>query len=544
MAYTLEQVREAARRAREAGDEGAAQKLLQYAIRLRMQQQPEERVLPTEGMSTLDRLRAGIGQGMYNVARHVGNFVGLVSDEDLAEARALDAPLLDTTAGKIGSFIGETATLPVPMMGATGGLMRAGGLAARAVGGAIRRGAVEGAAQGAIMADPGERLAGAIYGGAFGTLLPAAGRAVGTVARGLPRTAEAERLLAEGVELTPGQLNPRGIMAHIEESAESVPFIGPAIRGAREQARTQFQQAVVRKGAAPGAEIPAGDVHEMLDAAYRSFEPLYNEAKGFPVVPAVMRTQGGNVPLTQLFRQAAGSKGVRATDETRRSVGRWLSNLLTQFDGTSDGLIAMRSQIRAEARRARLSSSAEERAAADLLDNAERAVTQVLESQLPREALQALRLADSKYGTYKVIEDAVAAAKDAPGGFTSHQLSTAIRSATDKSAYARGAGGPLRELATAGREVFDVRSPPTGQRLLTVGLPLGAIAAKPVVGIPVTAGMLGLTATRTGRRLAAGTTAPQRRLAESLLNLENLPQPARVLPGLYARSLLAAATNE
>jgi len=53
----------------------------------------------------LDRALAGAGQGMTDLARHAGNLVGLESNQDLTQAKALDAPLLNTGAGKVGNFI-------------------------------------------------------------------------------------------------------------------------------------------------------------------------------------------------------------------------------------------------------------------------------------------------------------------------------------------------------------------------------------------------------------------------------------------------------
>jgi hypothetical protein len=68
----------------------------------------------TEDMGTGERLAAGFGQGLSNVARNVGNIVGLVEDEEVEAAKRRDEALLDTGAGSVGSFAGETAAL-VPL---------------------------------------------------------------------------------------------------------------------------------------------------------------------------------------------------------------------------------------------------------------------------------------------------------------------------------------------------------------------------------------------------------------------------------------------
>jgi hypothetical protein len=131
----------------------------------------------------------------------------------------------------------------------------------------------------------------------------------------------------------------------------------------------------------------------------------------------------------------------------------------------------MRSNIRTAMRGA-------EGPARQLLQNAERATTQAMESQLSPDMAAALRATDAQYALYKTIENAVGRAGDSPSGFTPHQLTTAIRQSISDPAFARGGGGDLRQLSSAGRRVFESVSPPTGARLLTVG-PLGEYVTGP-----------------------------------------------------------------
>jgi hypothetical protein len=72
---------------------------------------------PLDDMSTTDKVLAGVGGAMMDTAQGAGQMVGLVSPEDVAEKRRLDAPLLDTTEGKIGNVAGNVATfLPTAMI--------------------------------------------------------------------------------------------------------------------------------------------------------------------------------------------------------------------------------------------------------------------------------------------------------------------------------------------------------------------------------------------------------------------------------------------
>jgi hypothetical protein len=119
---------------------------------------------------------------------------------------------------------------------------------------------------------------------------------------------------------------------------------------------------------------------------------------------------------------------------------------------------------------------------------------------------------------------------------TPQKLSQSIYDAVPDAAYARGGGGPLRDLAQAGTEVFQNVSPPTGARILTLGAG-GLAALHPYVGVPAATAALGLTGTSTGRALAAGTTAPQRAAQQLTAALrKNVPAPVRNAAGQLALS--------
>ena len=92
---------------------------------------------PTEGMSELELLLAGVGRGMHHTGLGVGQMLGMVSRQDVEDARSLDGPLLDRLSGRIGSVVGMSSLLaPAAMIpgansllgaglvGATGGLLQ------------------------------------------------------------------------------------------------------------------------------------------------------------------------------------------------------------------------------------------------------------------------------------------------------------------------------------------------------------------------------------------------------------------------------------
>lgn len=68
---------------------------------------------PTEGMGTLERVRAGAGKAFVDVGRGIGQMVGLVDREDIQEARERDEALMGTTAGKVG-YVGGSVAAAAP----------------------------------------------------------------------------------------------------------------------------------------------------------------------------------------------------------------------------------------------------------------------------------------------------------------------------------------------------------------------------------------------------------------------------------------------
>lgn len=499
---------------------------------------------PTQEMGAGSRLLAGAGRGMVHTARSIGNLVGVVPDSTMAEERHLDAPLLATRAGETGNIGGEAAITTPFTMGAASGIGQLGRIGAGIAANPLTNAALQGGVQGLITSDPGERTKNAGLGVVTGGTLAGMGGLVGKLARGLSKTPEAETLLREGVSLTPGQLNPGGAMNQFEQAAEGIPGVKQIIHGARDNAEQQYQAAIIGKAAAPGAKVtPSENIHTMLQQAYDSYAPLYDQAKGFPVKPAIVNA-GADVPLTDALATAAKAPG--APTSLKKSANEWLQDQLTKLgpNPQSDHLIDLRSNIRARARQMNLSTDINAKDAAGIYERAANAVTSSLRSQLPKDALTALDTADSNYGVYKIVENAVAKSKDNIAGLTPQKLSQSIYESIQDPQYARGAGGQLRDLAKAGTSIFQTVVPPNGARVATLGAALGGAMTAPHVAAPVAAGMLGLTGTQTGRRLAAGMTAPQQAVQQLAGALGKkvptyLQAPARAL---LARGGVAAGT--
>lgn len=139
-----------------------------------------ENIDPTKSMSFGAKLEAGIGQGLTSLVRGAGQLVrkmgpvyaysadalGLPGDQaTIDEAKRLDAPLLRTGGGMVGSVLGQVAptVLAAPVMGS-----------------GVVAGATSGAALGGLqpVASDDSRLTNVALGGILGAAAPVVGRAL------------------------------------------------------------------------------------------------------------------------------------------------------------------------------------------------------------------------------------------------------------------------------------------------------------------------------------------------------------------------------
>lgn len=156
-----------------AGDANAARQLAAAIMQMRGATGGQVKTFdPTEGMSTTEKLLAGVGKAFTDVGRGVGQAVGLVSRADIEESRRLDAPLMKTGAGMTGNILGNVAALaPTSMIPG-----------AASIPGAAMIGAATGAL--APSASTEETLKNTALGGVLSPAAILAGRGLGAVARG------------------------------------------------------------------------------------------------------------------------------------------------------------------------------------------------------------------------------------------------------------------------------------------------------------------------------------------------------------------------
>jgi hypothetical protein len=170
---------------------------------------------PTKDMSTGQRVLAGVGKAFADLGRGAGQLVGAVSREDVAQARALDAPLMATGGGKVGEFVGKAAPLAAAAtmapvlatvkgagaLGAAAGLLEPSTSTGETLGN-VALGGVAGAAGqklGNVVAD---KLAGRAAAGLTQAQAAQAGNA--------QRLASARNAQASGYVVPPSDIQPQG----------------------------------------------------------------------------------------------------------------------------------------------------------------------------------------------------------------------------------------------------------------------------------------------------------------------------------------------
>ena len=256
---------------------------------------------PTEGMSTTDKVLAGVGKAMTDVGRGAGQYLGLVSRDDVAESRRLDAPLMDTTAGKVGNVAGNIAMLaPTAMIPGANTIAGAGVI-----------GAVTGAIQPSTSTK--ETLLNTGLGGAFG----AAGQKVANVignklaSVGSPNLSQGQQsalLKAEsiGMKATPGQQTGSKALQKVEAALESNPMTSGGFDAIKGQNQTALNKAAAKSIGENATELSA----PILQRAEQRIGGVFDQVKNIGPVP--IDPKAGNA-LASLVKDSEGLIGGNAS---------------------------------------------------------------------------------------------------------------------------------------------------------------------------------------------------------------------------------------
>lgn len=421
------------------------------------------------GDTKLGRLREGIGRGFVNTGRQVGNILGMVDDEEMAEAAKLDADLMSTGMGMTGDLIGSiAATAPIggAVGGAAKGLQAAGtasrgaralDLAGRTLAHPAGRGAVEGAAYGSLYAGPDNRAGGAMWGAGLGLGMGGLIKGLGNAWKNAKVAQEAgAREVAEelGSFIPISQAGKNEGLPRMIYNAilANLPGSAGKVRGQYKTAVDGLRNWAGRKAVPDDAYAavhiePSDDIHTIftkLDDYWQG-----SKEKALPgAYDDIGRTSidASKVHVNKTTRDLITAEAERAGAAYRipQGVQSKTQNMLNFRNAVSE--IKMRMEPGQFTKKLNAS-----------LDDTLKKIDDQLEKQLDPEVFAAYQNLAPAYKNYQILKGAVDKAKSTGQEFTPPQL--LVAAAEKMGAMARQGGGSFQQMAnSAAKNLVDFPS--------------------------------------------------------------------------------------
>lgn len=272
---------------------------------------------------------------------------------------------------------------------------------------------------------------------------------------------EAQQLMREGVEVTPGGMF-GGALQRLEQAAESVPITGAAITRARERGMESFDIASVNKvlkNIDPKLKVPSGySPADAINFANDEISKQYNK-----VVPQLkFDPQDINFRISldnsvkrhkslprQEFNELKRQSGMLVDDLSRATDPRDIQRVKSEFSQRSFDLVN--------------SSDANQKALGRAMQDLNRTFFASLENQNKNIAKE-LKKADRAETDYRRVASAFARST-AGEVSTPAQLAQTIRQMSQSGGrigFAEGRASPLQSFAQAGERVLGTKLPTSG----------------------------------------------------------------------------------
>lgn len=436
----------------------------------------------------------------------------LVGDARKGLARLAGDMAPDEAAHPWASAVGEVV----------GSSIAPGGAAAKIGGSAVRMGMTAGALSGLLEPAPDDenflksKAIGTAEGGVVGGMMPYVGGRIAAAVKPTFRAA-AQKLIDEGVYLTPGQLA-GGVVKRAEDIMASIPGLGVAVRSGLKRSYDSFNRAAVNRALEPiGEKLPASInpgrdavdyVAHRLGDAYDKVIPKMAGSLDADLKSDIVKVAqlGANLPPElsgQLNRVIQHDLLAKFTPGGRTS-GQAMQDLGSQLGGMSDTM--------------RIDKDPDVRRLGTAIRELDASIDRMMDRSNPGLAAQK-KVIDAAYANFKIVERA-AGGVGAPGGvFSPAQLLNAVKAGNkskDKAAFARG-NALMQDLADAAKDILPPQVPDSGtpERLLMSSALSGSAFANP--GLAAAAGATALPYTAPGMSLLRmfATGAPQTRQAMS-----------------------------
>ena len=457
---------------------------------------------PTENMSGGQKFAAGMGKAVYDVGRGIKQIFSSdgQTQQDIDEARRLDAPLMKTGAG-IGGNIAGGAALFAPTAFVPGANTYTGAALAGATMGALQPTATgESRAANAGLA----AVAG-VGGQAAGNLL---GRALRPVASrlGPEEEALAQAAAKEGIPLTAGQRTGSRPLQIAESVMENLPLTsGPQLAG-REAQQRAFTAAALRRAGMAGDSAQAGPLLAQKN--------LLGGQIGGVAERGTLDFNAGN--LTGKLADIVDNASKRLPPAEASKIAGTVDQILSQVEGAG----AMRGTNYQGWREPLRDLASGGDAAARPYGQIRKALDTAFREQLSGADKPLVEDATRKYANVKTIIDAMGGAGKLPatGQVSPAQLSAALGRAMGREGKALGRGD-LNELARVGQVFVKDQVPNSGtaQRQLIQGLLTGGGGATVGGGTAYALGKDPLEGAAYGAGIGASALAAPR-IAQMLMN--------------------------
>lgn len=401
---------------------------------------------PTEGMSTTERFLAGAGKGMTDVARGIGQVVGLVDRSDMDEVRKRDAALMNTAAGTAGDLVGNIAAT-APAMLIPGGAT-------------VRGAAAVGAGQGLLapVATDESRLTNAALTAAGGAGGVVASKGMARVAQPVMQSEPVQKLLKEGVVPSIGQAA-GGFINRVEQQLESIPLVGAFITNARGRAVKEMNEAAIRKALPAGTPeaIKAGRAGveragEIIDGAY---DRAYGQLKG---------RFTGDKSFKEAIETIPNKEGIDLPPSLKERFDKLIQDRVyarLENGASAETVRDIHNSIGALARKYRSSGDPDQRALGQAFAEAKKEFRGSISRQTTTGDFKAtLDALDQKYSALLAVEKASGYSGSKEGVFSAEALNRASKKAPSMQEFTNDAadvlGRTVPDSGTAGRVLLPL----------------------------------------------------------------------------------------
>lgn len=288
-------------------------------------------------------------------------------------------------------------------------------------------------------------------------------RGVGNLVGGKVPDANIQTLLDENIMPTPGQII-GGQAAKLEESAQSIPFVGQAITGAKERGIIDFNRSVYNRALKPlglnyGKELPVG--REGVAAVHDAISKRYDE-----IVPGLTLKLDNKLfrEFDILQRAVADDSNLRPEQVSNfiRIINNDILPKMKQGAATGSSVKNAQSVIREAMRINRASPDVRDNALVPYLATLDQHIIKGMARSNPKSAAE-LRKIDSAYAKYLRMEKA-SSSTQADGFFTPSAYNQAVKrmdTSKRKGAFARGQALE-QDIADAAKTVLGDKLPNSG----------------------------------------------------------------------------------